>query len=201
MPVKAEWVAVGVSVLALAVAGGGAYNQQQQLAVAQQQWADARGVIGAEAHLSTYGNEKWTPQSAGSNIPEKDLLAPVQLYAVVDVTNSGATATAIKEVGIWKGPEERLPLTADCPPVEGAESRSIVTCEFPVKIPEFGSTRFYIPLTSRLKTDLECNDFIEHNGINAYIERIDGTTTTAPSKATVGVAAYCQDFNPPEPKP
>ncbi|KQQ89462.1 hypothetical protein [Arthrobacter sp. Leaf137] len=197
---KAEWVAVGISVLALAVAGGGTFYQQQQLNVAQQQWDNARGDVEAKARLSSYKDDQWRELPAGSNIPETELLAPVLLYAIVDLTNSGATPTAIKEVGVWKDTDVRLPISSYCSPEAGAEKRNIVSCKLPVKVPEFGSAKFYLPLTDRLKTDLQCNDYIRENGINVYIERIDGVTTTAQSKSTVAGAAYCPNFNPPEPK-
>jgi hypothetical protein len=193
---KAEWVAIGISVAALLVSGGGIYYQQQELAVAQQQWADERGKIDADAHVSTY-NERWTEKPAGSNIPESELVAPVELYIIIKVTNSGATPTAVKEVGIWKSGNEKLKVAAVlCDPAD--RTKPTVSCNFPVRIPEFGNATFYLPLSQYLKTDLQCNEYVKDNGIRGYVERIDGDLTMAASDATVAAASYCP-FTPPKP--
>lgn len=193
---KSEWVAIGISGLAVVLTLVGNFVQQGQLTLAKQEWESTHGNITATAHVSTY-DEKWTKISPGTNIPETDLLAPVQLYAIVDVVSSGASATAIGEVGIWKDQSERLASEARCPP-SSVEVAKIEKCQFPVRIPEFGKTTFYIPLTSHLKTEMQCNDYIRDNGINIYVERIDGTVATAETDTTVGISAYCPVFNPPE---
>lgn len=193
---KAEWTAIAISVLALLGTGGGIYFQQQELAVLQQQWADERGKIDAVAHLTTY-NDGWKDKPAGSNIPESELAAPVELYSIIIVTNSGATPTAIKEVGIWKGPNEKLKVSSVLCEKQG-ENVQTVGCSFPVRIPEFGKATLYLPISKFLKTDFQCNNFLKESGIRAYVERIDGSVTTAPTNSTVSAASYCPDFTPPK---
>lgn len=190
---KPEWVAVGISILALAGTGGGIFYQHQQLAIAQEEWASARGTIEAAASLHTY-NGSWKEYPRNSNVPEAELNAPVELYALVEITNSGANATAIKSVGIQKSQTQKLQLGANCP----AEGINLSACPFPVKLPEFGKTTFYVPLSGLLRNELQCNEYVRDNGIVLYVERVDGDTVTARTDSTVSTAAYCQNFTPPQ---
>ncbi|MGR6899898.1 hypothetical protein [Glutamicibacter sp. BSL13] len=190
---------LALSICAILIAGWAAFVQQRNLDLLESQL----GAIKVAAHLQLYNKEsgEWSAPVDAKKIKklkETDVIFPWDLNVRVDLDNTGYNTVGIAEFGIYVGDKDESAVSATCWGDEEADG-SMFACAFPLQIDAQKRASVMLSLGALVQDELQCNRFIEDNGVVAYVKTMDGRIFTSKTNVSLLIAEYCPVIEtPPE---
>lgn len=189
-----------VATLALIAAAVTGYFQFQSAMIDQEEHENRFGALTATANLQLWNPEeedgrKWVLQT-GKNVPTEAVITPVRLVAAVDLTNTGTEPVAIDDVSVALSETQGFSADPHCTIDDG---NALEKCDFPVQIPGQSEIAVYLYLDSALDGELQCNSYVEDNGVALRVRTLSNEQMLVPTNAGVTAAASCPDFEPKVP--
>jgi hypothetical protein len=187
------WIAVVISLFAIAMSGFSLYLQYESNKVEKAQL----GAVDLEAHLKIFDGEKdgeegdsWGENLDKKVVSETDLIKK-SLFGILKVSNPGGSAIALSEVGVYLSPDTSHSAEALC---ISKDNNSLIDCEFPLKIDSLQTVSLYISMSKFINSEFQCNNYIEQNGIIIYARTMGNQDYKTSTNSSVGAASYCPDF-------
>lgn len=189
-----------VATIALIAAGVTGYFQIQSTRINQEEYENRFGALTATANLQLWnpeeeGDLKWRLQT-GKNVPNDAVTGPVRLVAAVDLTNTGTEPVAIDDVSVALSETQGFSADPHCTIAE--DDSRLERCDFPVQIPGQSEFAVYMYLESALDGELQCNSYVEENGVSVMVKTLSDEQMLVSTGAGISAAAFCPDFEPKE---